>query len=230
MKCSFDGELLLAGGGDADDSRRLDERLVGQIGQDATMGYIPVAMAPEHYPDCEEWITGVFEEHGLSEIRMWTDLEDITATDLTAVSAVYIGGGNTYRLLNELRQTGADSLLREFVVTGGRLYGGSAGAIVCGDTIDTTPDENRVGVTTTTALQFLPETDIWCHYADSNDPDIHDYVAETGRTVIALPERSGVSVTATRLQVVGHVPISVFADDSKTTRAPNEQFRLVDAG
>lgn len=226
MTLSFDGEILLAGGGDADDSWRLDEWLVQQIGQDATIGYIPVAMASEHYPDCEEWLTGVFEEHGLSDIRMWTTLEDISASDLATVSAVYIGGGNTYRLLNELRQTRADSLLREFVDSGGRLYGGSAGAIICGETIGTTPDENRVGLSETDALRFLPETDIWCHYANADDPDIHDYVAETGRTVIALPERSGVSVTATRLQVIGHDPVSVFDGETKTKRVPDEQFDL----
>lgn len=193
------------------------------------MGYIPVAMGPEHYPDCEDWITGVFEEHGVSDIRMWTSLADLDTADLDAVSAVYIGGGNTYRLLNELRRSGAATLLREFVATGGRLYGGSAGAIVCGETIDTTPDENRAGVTETTAFQFLPGTDIWCHYDDSDEPDVSDYAAETGRTVIALPERSGVSVTATRVQVVGHVPICVFDGDRKTTRAPDERFRLADA-
>lgn len=223
---AFDGELLLAGGGGAEDSWALDERLVTHIGEGAAMGYIPVAMPPERYPDCEEWITSVFTQHGLADIRMWTELTEIDSTTLTAVSAVYIGGGNTYRLLHELRQTGMDRLLREFVAEGGVLYGGSAGAIVCGETIETTSDENHVNLSDTTGLGFLPDTDIWCHYTD--DHAIHNYVAETNHTVVAVPERSGISVTAAGvpLQVVGRVPISIFTPCETIMKSPGEQYRL----
>lgn len=223
---SFDGELLLAGGGDADDSWLLDERLVNRIGRDGTIGYLPVAMPRDRYPDCEEWITDVFQAHGVSDIRMWTDLAELDESEVAAVNAVYVGGGNTYRLHDRLRQTNTDRLLREFVLTGGTLYGGSAGAIICGETIETTPDENRVGLREKTALQLLPDTDIWCHYTEADDSEIHDYVVETDRTVVALPERSGVSVTATRCRVIGHVPVRVFEGTQKILKSPDEQFNL----
>lgn len=190
------------------------------------MGYIPVAMPPERYPNNEKWITAVFEEHGLTDIRMWTDLGGIDSRDIADVSAVYIGGGNTYRLLHQLRQTDSERMLREFVAMGGRLYGGSAGAIICGETIQTTHDVNRTGVIDSTGLQFLPGIDIWCHYTDTDDSEIFDYVTETGRKVIAIPERSGISVTAARSRVVGHVPTSIFDASEKTTKSPGEQFRL----
>lgn len=183
-------------------------------------------MPPDRYPDCEKWITDVFQQHGVSDIRMWTDLADLDESDVAAVNAIYIGGGNTYRLLNELRQTNTDRLLREFVRTGGTLYGGSAGAIICGETIETTPDENQVGLQDTTALQLLSKIDIWCHYTEADDPEIHEYARKTDRTVIAVPERSGVSVTATRYRVIGHVPIRVFNGDQKTLQSPNQQFDL----
>jgi len=69
-----DGEVLLAGGGDRDDSWLLDERLVEQVGTDTPLGYVPVAMPAEKYPDCYQWITSVFERHGLPQIEMMTDL------------------------------------------------------------------------------------------------------------------------------------------------------------
>lgn len=130
MSLPFAGELLIAGGGDENDSWLLDERLVNDIGRDAAMGYIPVAMPPDYYTDNEEWITEVFATHGLSDIRIWTDLGKLTASTIASVSAVYIGGGNTYRLLDKLRKSGTDQHLREFVASGGYLYGGSAGAII----------------------------------------------------------------------------------------------------
>lgn len=226
MTYSFGGELLLAGGGDENDSWLLDERLVNEISRDAAMGYIPVAMPPEYYSDNVEWITDVFAKHGFSDIRIWTELGELNASTIASVSAVYIGGGNTYRLLDKLRQSGADQLLREFVASGGCLYGGSAGAIICGETIETTPDENRVNLTDTTGLRLLPDIDIWCHYTDNDDPKISEYVTETDRTVIAIPERSGVSVAANRCLVVGYAPVSVFGKGEKRIKSPDDRFDL----
>lgn len=226
MTYPFAGELLLAGGGDENDSWLLDERLVNEIGRDAAMGYIPVAMPSEYYEDNVEWVTEVFSKHGFSDIKIWTEIGELSASSIASVSAVYIGGGNTYRILNKLRQSGTDQHLREFVASGGYLYGGSAGAIICGETIETTPDENRVGLTDTTGLQFLPDTDIWCHYTDNDDPEIFEYVTETDRTVIAIPERSGVSVTANRGLVVGYAPVSVFDKEKKRVNSPDDRFDL----
>jgi dipeptidase E len=226
MRFSFDGEILLAGGGDEMDSWLIDARLVEQIGRDAAMGYIPVAMTPEYYADCEEWITAAFDEHGFSDIRMWTELGEINPSDMESVSAVYIGGGNTYRLLDKLRNTNTDRQLRQFVADGGYLYGGSAGAIICGETIETTSDENLDGLTDPTGLKLLPDTDIWCHYADSDESEIHKYVTESDRTVVAIPERSGVSVTVNRCRVIGYAPIRVFNNGGKRIKSPGEQFDL----
>lgn len=219
-----DGELLLAGGGDADDSQPIDKRLVKRIGDSETMGYIPVAMPSEKYPDCEEWITSVFEQYGLTNIKMWPTLSEVDADDIADVSAIYIGGGNTYRLLNKLRTTKTDRRLREFVSDGGILYGGSAGAIICGETIETTPDENRVGLTDYTGLGFLADINVWCHYEDNEN--VHKYAITSGQTVIALPERSGISVTAARYKVVGHEPISVFQNGKEMKHFPGERFHL----
>lgn len=226
MGLSFDGEFLLAGGGDENDSWLIDRYLVDQIGQDATIGYIPVALPPDRYANAREWLTRAFADHDLSDIRMWTDLGELDASNIESVSAVYIGGGNTYRLLDELCRTNTPSLLREFVTNGGYLYGGSAGAIICGESIETTPDKNHVGRSDVTGLKLLPDTDIWCHYTDADDPGIHDYVTETDHTVIALPERSGVSVTTNRLQVIGYEPIRIIKEDETIIRSPDVQFTL----
>jgi Peptidase E len=219
-----DGEILLGGGGDADDSSPLDEWLVDQIGTDAAMGYIPVAMPDETYLDCERWITSVFERHGLTDIEPWTEPTEVTPKTMANIDAIYVGGGNTYRLLAKLRAASLDGPLREFVLDGGILYGGSAGAIICGATIETTPDENHVEITDPTGFELLPDIDVWCHY--KTDDEVSQYATVTGRTTVAIPERSGVSVTATHYTVVGHEPVCVFQDDTKTTYPPGEQFEL----
>jgi dipeptidase E len=219
-----DGEVLLAGGGSAADSAPIDKWLVERTDDGAKMGYIPVAMPSKKYPDCREWITSVFEPYGLTDIEMWTDLTTVTSKTVAAVDAIYIGGGNTYRLLDRVRTAELKPLLREFVANGGVLYGGSAGAILCGSTVETTPDENRVDIVDSSGLGLVPTADIWCHY-DSPEA-VLQYVTDAGQTVVAIPERSGVSVTESRVRVVGHESISVFRDESERNYAPGEQFQF----
>jgi dipeptidase E len=181
-------------------------------------------MEPAAYPECEEWITDLFEAHGLTDVRTWTDLEAVDRERMDDVSAVFLGGGNTYRLRHLLRRSGVDESLVEFVEAGGDLYGGSAGAIVCGETIETTPDENRVGLEETVGLGLLPGVDVWCHY-DGEDA-AGEYARRSGRPVIAVPERSGVVATTQEYEVVGHEPTTVFEAGTATAYDPAQTFQL----
>lgn len=51
---------------------------------------------------------------------------------LDSADIVYVAGGNTFHLLNQLRKSGFDELLTEFVNKGGMYAGASAGALVAG--------------------------------------------------------------------------------------------------
>ncbi|MBM7703632.1 peptidase E [Bacillus iocasae] len=46
---------------------------------------------------------------------MWTNLESKSLSDLSQFSSIYIGGGNTFHLLNILRKTGFDELLKAYI-------------------------------------------------------------------------------------------------------------------
>lgn len=83
-----------------------------------------------------------------------------------------------------------------------------------------------MALTDTTGLRLLPNIDIWCHYTENDDPAITEYVTKTDRTVIAIPERSGLSVTANRCLVVGYAPVSVFHEGEKWVNSPDTRFNL----
>src|SRR5215469_16115849 len=99
--------LLLAGGGDAEDSQQLDMLLV-QLIAGGPMLYMPIALAPhrESYESCYHWIRAVFLPARIDSITMWTDVSQKTVADLESFAAIYIGGGNTFKLLNDFRRTG----------------------------------------------------------------------------------------------------------------------------
>ena len=64
------------------------------------------------------------------------DLDASTRNVLEQSDVVFLGGGNTFTLLSEVRRSGFDELLRELHGSGKIFIGESAGALVLGPTID----------------------------------------------------------------------------------------------
>lgn len=60
---------------------------------------------------------------------------EITAKLLNS-DIIYIGGGNTFYLLQELKRSGADMIIREQIALGKAYIGESAGAVVAAPRID----------------------------------------------------------------------------------------------
>src|SRR5690606_2508300 len=123
------------------------------------------------YSDCYVWINSVFNPLGIQKIEMLTDLKCHSIEDLKQYSAVYIGGGNTFSLLKDLRTFHFDEVLREYIKSGGIVYGGSAGAIILGADIMTCAhlDSNNVDLKDYRAFNLINDFAIWCHYGPEYD-------------------------------------------------------------
>jgi dipeptidase E len=147
----------------------------------------------------------------VTNIAMMTSRQRL-AGELRLAGAVFIGGGNTYFLLDALRRSGADRVLRQVVESGRPVYGGSAGAIVLGRDIDTArhADPNNTGTIDTTGLDLTLGYAIWCHYRNDDAALVRSYVSETGNEVIALSERSGLVRDGNTMRVVGREPAMLF--------------------
>ena len=214
----IDTRIILAGGGDTEDSRPLDELFATWTGPDGRMLFLPVALDGSKHDSYLETIRSEFTPLGVSKIEMWSDLLEHDATELAAFDSVYLGGGSTFRLLAELRASGFDNALVSYARQGGAIYGCSAGADVLGRDIMTAAhaDINDVGLTETHGLDLAAGHAVWCHY----DPVEHDtlvveFVQERGIPVVAISERSGVIAHGDWLEPVGFDPVYVFDEDGK---------------
>ncbi len=200
--------IMLAGGGDATDSRPLDEQFANWLPAGGRLLYWPFALrgSGRSWSDCYTWIREVFQPLGCEKIEMWTDLTAHDPYELLRFTAVYLGGGNTFFLRHELHRNGFDHALLGFAGAGGMLYGGSAGAIVLGSDIMTGAhlDENEVGLSDTYGLNLVMGHAVWCHYQVEDDELIRAYVQQTGWPVLALSERAGVARINGRLRSVGY--------------------------
>lgn len=212
-------KVALGGGGGTADSRLLDEVFAAWIGSQGKLLYLPCALRGiRPFQSCLEWITITFAPCNITDITMWTALCEHQASELDEFDAVYIGGGNTFALLAELRKSGFDHYLREYVGRGKAVYGGSAGAAVLGRDIRTVNylDRNEVGLVETQGLDLAEGHSIWVHYQRQDDSLIEAYVCQYQQPVLALSERSGIVIEEEGMRMVGFEPAYRFNGQGKS--------------
>ena len=204
-------KLLLSGGGDSERVTHMDEFFVSKIDLRKTVLYIPVAMEDSSiYNECLNWFRETYFPYGIKSVEMCTDLT--TAPNLDLYSAVFISGGNTFKLLKEIKDSCFDKKLKDYLLNDGFVYGGSAGSIIFGkDIIGTTyGDENNVGLEDTKGLNLVKGYNICCHYGDGDEANtkykrdrINTY-SEPSDVTIALPDICAIYVEEDTITFLGN--------------------------
>lgn len=222
-------KLFLSGGGSGQDSEQIDREFIKALDITKPVLYIPIAIDTDKYPypSCLDWIKNNFQPFGFTNFIMWTeeDLKEKTLADFTQFSGIYIGGGNTFKLLKELREFGTMEILKSLALAGIPIYGGSAGAIIMAKTIipALSADENLVGLSDFSALNLLDEAEVWCHYRATDDETIKEFISkyQLGK-IICLPEDAGVVVSEKEIKAVGPGDVIVFEPEIKTILKPGK--------
>jgi dipeptidase E len=210
------GQLFLGGGGDADDERPLLDAFAAAVGTGPLM-YWPVALDPAvvDYDSCLHWLRDSLEEYAIEDVRIWNGTAHPSpATALSECAGLFIGGGNTYRLLDVVRRGGVGEAVGAFVDRGGAVYGGSAGAVLLGRDIDTASriDENEIGMLDTHALDLAAGLSVFCHHEPQDADYVMSWVDAHDHSVMAIPERSGVVVERETVRVVGYEPVLLVTE------------------
>ncbi len=216
------GQIFLSGGGNANKTKRLDDIYMKAIPKSDKMLYIPIAMPTEifSFGECFDWICAVFPKLGYSRIDMWTDLKNRSFNELKKYSGIYIGGGNTFSLLNDIRNSGFVKLLALYLKQGGIVYGGSAGAIIFGKSIMTAAfggdaDKNNVGLRNFKGMDLVRGLSVQCHYTKNDDLEMFRFVKEFKSNVLALPDETGIYSDDWKWKVVGDKSAYLFTIDHK---------------
>lgn len=222
-------KLFLGGGGGKEDSIELDKKFVASLDLSKPLLYIPIAINTEKYPysGCVAWLSSVLGPLGVTNIVMWieNDLKEKQEKDFEQFSGVYIGGGNTFKLLKELKEFGTFEILKKLAQKDIPIYGGSAGAIIFAKTVipALSADENFVELTDFSALNLVKNYDIWCHYSESLDLTIKSYMDKYSlKKIIAVPENAGLYVSEESLEVVGPSKVNIFEGEDIKTLNPDD--------
>lgn len=102
-----------------------------------TVSFIPTASIPESVTFYVEAGRKALQKLGMiiDEVELTALSRESIALKLKTNDCIYVSGGNTFFLLQELRRTGADRLIIEHIQAGKVYIGESAGSIIVSENI-----------------------------------------------------------------------------------------------
>lgn len=220
-----DMNVFLNGGGCGQQTAAALKRFNGVIDHTKPLLYIPLAMEQERYPGCYEWIQDELREVDVPGIEMVASADELVKKDLNGYCAVFIGGGNTFKLLSELKTSGAFAQIKRFLARDSVVFGGSAGAIIFGQGLESCAqdDKNNVGLKDIAGFDVLNGISLLCHYTNSTQEKYREstaYLTELSKrlTVIALPEEDTICINGGEVEVIGTRPYYCFRNGVRETR------------
>lgn len=160
----------------------------------------------------------------------WADRTGDPPRQLADAGAVFVGGGNTFRLLDRLYTTGMLDAIRDAVRAGLPYVGTSAGSNVAGPTIKTTNDMPIVQPPSFDALGLVP-FQINPHYVD-RDPDsshqaetreqrLLEFLEENATPVVALRETAWLRVEGAAVLLQGGAGARLYRRNEPPVEYPS---------
>jgi len=170
-----------------------------------------VAFIPFAASDHAGYVKIVRERFAKMELEVGEEIDD--------ADALFVGGGNTFRLLNTLYERKLLDAIRERVRGGMPYIGSSAGTNIAAPTIKTTNDMPVIWPPSLDSFGFVP-FQINPHYLDpdpaskhqgeTREERIRDFHDDNDAPVVGLREGSLLQVDDARVQLAGSAPARIF--------------------
>jgi dipeptidase E len=207
--------IYLAGGGSAVQEAAVWEHMLEGVSR---LLYWPIALSGELLANAESWLrTSLGSRVGL-EVTVWLALLDHRGEALDGYDLLFVGGGNTYDLIDRFRRAEIAAPLARFLDAGGSYYGGSAGAIVAGPSIGLARglDSDRHHDPDDSGLGLVP-ADVLPHFSEARRERAEGWsTMHPRRQVLCIPEASGVHVDRDQMVVLGPEPVDLYCSGKHT--------------
>ncbi len=191
--------------------------LVGKAPADIKLAFIPTAANIEE-GNKVEWLFRQYDD--LRKIGIeWIDMIDFADNDVNwrsrmdACDVLYLTGGNTFYLLNQIRQQGFDEYLTEALYT--KVYvGGSASTITMTPTIEVAAippgDPNLPGLTDLTGLGYA-DFEVEPHCDEARFGTVEAYAKEHGKKMYAIDDQTAIQLIDDEVTVVSEGKWELFS-------------------
>jgi dipeptidase E len=146
-------------------------------------------------------------------------LEIVPMEELDRAEAIFVGGGNTFRLLKKLYDRKLLDVIRQRARAGMPYIGSSAGSVITSPTIRTTNDMPIVEAPSLDSLGLIP-FQLNCHYLDPDPNSTHrgetreqrllEFHEENSLPVVGLREGTMLWVEEGTHKLLGLKPARIF--------------------
>ncbi len=225
--------LFLNGGGCGKQTVLAYQEIHKIIDHSKPVLYVPLAMDESEHPydDCYQWVQEEISVIHIPTIEMVRSFEELAEKDFHDYSMIFIGGGNTYKLLKGIKTTKSFEKFQKYIEDNGIIYGSSAGAVIFGKDINSIEimDQNDVGLKDTSGFNVFQDTSLFVHYTNyrskyTEEENKHlteqytnfivDYTKKHEK-VIAYPEENTIFFDGEKIQMIGKSPYYLFENGEK---------------
>ena len=207
-------KIFLCGGGSGKQILFAMNKFASIIDRSKPILYIPFAMEEEKYESCENWFSNEIKMFGLNKFEMVKSSKELSIKNLDDYSSIFIGGGNTFKLLKDLKQFSNFEKIRNYLNHDGIMFGGSAGAIILGKDINSClmQDKNIVGLKETRGFNYLNDYSLLCHLSNSSFKHNKNYLKEYSKEnkTIYLPEEDVIFIDNGKISMIGNKKYVIF--------------------
>ena len=222
------GDLYLGCGRAIDESelwRKMLHRPVTRI------TYWPIALPIPLAREAQAWLRSNLDALGVKyELDVWQDLQQHRPDELSLARTdlLFVGGGNTFQLLDAVQRGRFNDAVRDFVSSGGDYYGGSAGAVLACESVAIADghDPNDVGLNDLTGLGLLSGVAVLPHFTHDQLDQAHNWSRTNQVTVLALPETIGLYCHESTALVTGTAALVEISVDVVREHAPGQRLDL----
>ena len=192
--------IVLNGGSYYPDSREVDSYWISKVEKDDLIIFVPSATSrsqKEYY----EFFKQNMSNYNLKNIE-YVDLYLSWERALEA-KVIYIPGGNTYKLIGIIRKSGFDGFLK--VETENKIIvGNSAGAVVLGQEVQTSNDEDVIGIQDKKGVGLVGIS-ICPHYTDDKKDRLTRLSKTVTSKIVGVGEKSGIIFDQGNVTKVGYI-------------------------
>ncbi len=197
--------------------------------------FVPYAGVTVSWDDYTTRVQNVFSDFGVNVKSVHSVSEPILA--VSQAECIVVGGGNTFRLVQMLQQTGLMAAIREKASTGTPFIGWSAGSNIACPTLRTTNDMPIIQPASFYTLNLLP-FQINPHYLDANpeghggetrEQRINEFLALNPEVVVVgLREATALYLNDANLELLGNRSMRLFnAGKEATEIQPSDNLNFL---
>ena len=194
--------IFLCGGGCGQQTVDANKKLNKVIDHNKPILYIPLAMPSERYPSCYEWIKDELKGVDVPNIDMVVSGADLFNKNLENYSALFIGGGNTFKLLKDLKDSGSFEKIKIFI-------------------------ENEVDLKDLMGFDVVSHFSFLCHFTNQDEEKTKlnkNYLLELSKKekIIALPEEDTIYYENGKFEIIGNRPFYIFEEGNMISYNVNQ--------